>query len=100
MSEENANPSTQQRELSDERGRVEWIDSALFGDIAENKRNPLKKWLLYTETGDFGSRATHLRMLNSLIQAALLRPLLYFLSVGCSNKPQQFISTPAWQFRL
>lgn len=58
---------------------MEWIDSALFGDIAENKRNPLKKWLLYTETGDFGSRATHLRMLNSLIQAALLRPLLYFL---------------------
>ena len=45
MSEENANPNTQQRELSDERGRVEQIDSALFVGIAENKTNSLEKMI-------------------------------------------------------
>lgn len=42
MSEENANPSTQRKELNDnnnERGKVEQGDSELFVGIAENKRN-------------------------------------------------------------
>lgn len=56
-SEENANPSTQQRERSDEGGEVEWIDGGLFVGIAENTMNPLKK-LKYWNYGDFGSRAT------------------------------------------
>lgn len=45
MSEENANPSTQQTELSDERGRAERIESALFVGIAENKTNSLEKMI-------------------------------------------------------
>lgn len=40
---ENGNPSTQPTELSDERGRVELIESTLFVSIAENKTNSLEK---------------------------------------------------------
>lgn len=45
ISVENGNPSTQPAELSDERGRVELIESTLFVSIAENKTNSLEKMI-------------------------------------------------------